>query len=377
MGARRSVASFVFAAACLASRAEAVPQREVTASWHFRAAALGRQLCGLEPEEGERVPTVDPLKKYRWRSSSEGPEGMTRAEGAAGPTDDDVGLPSYEAWRALELVAERNAARIAEAWCRRKRLTPPAFPPPPRPPPTRGYVFKEETRPGREWSLFGAVPQSPPAPWFPPGGASPAAFAAEQRELNAIRKKLATLRGRRARDMTEGLPERKRKKIAARDAGRDWEREANETMARNAAARSERNAERVYLRSRMDLVDAPGGGSPGESAVGVNRDGDRVDGEGLIGGVVGAAPNAGGRFVADDGTRYMAVKSPPLPPPDAPPPPLAVPPPPEMPPPPPPAPPEEWAEFNKYARAPPPSPPPSAKTLAKLGRKSRGGKRGG
>ena len=77
----------------------------------------------------------------------------------------------------------------------------------------------------------------------------------------------------------------------------DWEKVANKTIMKNDKARSERNTERVYLRSRIDLADAPSGGG------GYGGGGD--NGEGLIGGIVGAAAGAGGRFVADDGTRYM------------------------------------------------------------------------
>jgi hypothetical protein len=70
------------------------------------------------------------------------------------------------AWRALEYLAERNAARIADDWCQRALIPPPppqpplpplAPPPhlpppsPPPPPPTRGFIFKEETKVGREW----------------------------------------------------------------------------------------------------------------------------------------------------------------------------------------------------------------------------------
>lgn len=73
---------------------------------------------------------------------------------------------------------------------------------------------------------------------------------------------------------------------------------ANETMMKKDKARSQRNAERVYLRSRIDLVDAPSGGV-GDGAA-----------DGLIGGVVGAAAGAGGRFIADDGTRYLVRRLP-------------------------------------------------------------------
>ena len=57
--------------------------------------------------------------------------------------------------------------------------------------------------------------------------------------------------------------------------------------------RSAKSAERMYYRTRIDLADAPSGGG-----VGVTE-----GGEGLIGGIVGAAAGVGGRFVADDGTR--------------------------------------------------------------------------
>ena len=50
--------------------------------------------------------------------------------------------------------------------------------------------------------------------------------------------------------------------------------------------RSAKSAERVYFRSRIDLADEPSGGG-----VGVTE-----GGEGLIGGIVGAAAGAGGSF---------------------------------------------------------------------------------
>lgn len=117
------------------------------------------------------------------------------------------------------------------------------------------------------------------------------------------------------------------------------ERTAAARIARNAAELSAKNEQRIHLRSRIDLADAPsgGGGAVGYAGAEGVDDGGGATGEGLIGGIVGAAAGAGGRFVADDGTRYMVVKSSP----------------------PPPTPPE-------------PPEPPTARVLAKLARKRRG-----
>ena len=152
-----------------------------------RASALARERCGFQSSRSERVPSSDPLEKYRWDKDKRGGGG-----GGEGRGDDGARMPSFEAWRALDLLADRNAARIADSWCERAAVTPPPPPSPPPPPPTKGYIFKEETKVGREWSMFDKIPASPPPPPYPHGDSSQAAYQSLRHELDDVRAKVGT-----------------------------------------------------------------------------------------------------------------------------------------------------------------------------------------
>ena len=44
------------------------------------------------------------------------------------------------------------------------------------------YYVEEETKVGREWSMFGAAPTSPPPPHYPHGDSSQAAYVSVRGE---------------------------------------------------------------------------------------------------------------------------------------------------------------------------------------------------